>query len=87
MDRVHWNNALNRIFAAIMGLAILAYWALPFDVLSQLGLPRFQGGIEVFFRAGAMMVLGAVWALVAITREEPKATCETLILRPAKKRL
>ncbi len=65
LGRARWNNGLNRIFAALMGLAIVAYWALPFDVLSRLGLPRFQGGIEVFFLAGAMMVLGAVWALVA----------------------
>lgn len=65
MGRQRWTGGLNRLFAAFMGLALLAYWALPFDVLAQLGLPRFQGGIEVFFLAGAMMVLGAVWALVA----------------------
>jgi putative ABC transport system permease protein len=65
VGRTRWNVGVNRIFAALMGLAILAYWALPYDVLAQLGLPRFQGGIEVFFLAGAMMVLGAVWALVA----------------------
>ncbi|HEV2473380.1 MAG TPA: FtsX-like permease family protein, partial [Chthonomonadales bacterium] len=65
VGRPRWTIALNRVFAALMGLAILGYWALPYDVLGQLGLPRFQGGIEVFFLAGAMMVLGAVWALVA----------------------
>ena len=43
----------------------MAYWALPFDVLSYLGLPRFQGGIEVFFIAGLMMVLGTAWAIIA----------------------
>ncbi|TMD51804.1 MAG: ABC transporter permease [Chloroflexi bacterium] len=53
------------MFAAVVGLSIVAYWALPFDALARLGLPRFQGGIEVFFIAGAMMVLGAAWALVA----------------------
>lgn len=57
-------TAANRLFAALAGLALLAYWALPFDVLANLGLPRFQGGIDIFFIAGVMMVLGAVWALV-----------------------
>lgn len=55
----------RRIFAALIGLTLLAYWALPFDVLADLGLPRFQGGIEVFFVAAAMMVFGVVWALMA----------------------
>ncbi len=55
----------NRLFAAMAGLAIVAYWALPFDALAGLGLPRFQGGLEVFFIAGLMMVLGAAWALIA----------------------
>ncbi len=60
-----WKRATQRIFAAVVGLSIVAYWALPFDALARLGLPRFQGGIEVFFISAAMMVLGAVWALVA----------------------
>ncbi len=59
------DKKLNALFSALMGLTLLAYWALPFDTLSALGLPRFQGGIEIFFVAGTMMVLGAVWALVA----------------------
>lgn len=65
LGRPRWRLGVRRIFAAVVGLTILAYWALPFDVLASLGLPRFQGGIEVFFLAGAMMVLGAVWALIA----------------------
>ncbi len=56
---------IRQTFAALTGLTIMAYWALPFDVLAFLGLPRFQGGIEVFFVAAAMMVFGAVWALMA----------------------
>ena len=60
-----WKRLVQRIFAAVVGLSILAYWALPFDVLASLGLPRFQGGVEVFFVAGMMMVLGAAWALLA----------------------
>jgi putative ABC transport system permease protein len=63
--KARWKRATQRIFAAVVGLSILAYWALPFDVLARLGLPRFQGGIEVFFIAATMMVFGAVWALVA----------------------
>ena len=55
----------TRILAAVAGLAILAYWALPFDALAGLGLPRFHGGLEVFFLAGLMMVLGAAWALIS----------------------
>ncbi|HET8841620.1 MAG TPA: FtsX-like permease family protein, partial [Ktedonobacteraceae bacterium] len=55
----------RRIFAALIGLTLLAYWALPFDALANLGLPRFQGGIEVFFVAASMMVFGAIWALMA----------------------
>ncbi|HEU0000320.1 MAG TPA: FtsX-like permease family protein [Ktedonobacteraceae bacterium] len=63
--KARWKRATQRIFAALVGLSIVAYWALPFDILARLGLPRFQGGIEVFFIASAMMVVGAVWALVA----------------------
>jgi putative ABC transport system permease protein len=55
---------LSRLLATVVGLALVAYWALPFDALEGLGLPRFQGGIEVFFIAGSMMILGAVWALL-----------------------
>ncbi len=58
-----WSRAFEGIFAALAGLTLVAYWALPFDVLQNLGLPRFRGGIELFFVAGVMMVLGAVWAL------------------------
>ena len=62
------HRILSGLFAAVVGLALMAYWALPFDVLSYLGLPRFQGGIEVFFVAGLMMVLGTAWALIANAR-------------------
>ncbi len=59
-----WKKYTRRIFAAVTGLIIAAYWALPFDALAFLGLPRFQGGIEVFFVAAAMMVFGIVWAFM-----------------------
>ena len=58
------STVLNRMVSTLIALAIAAYWALPFDVLGQFGLPRFQGGIEVFFVAGMMMVMGTVWAIV-----------------------
>ncbi|HLG60434.1 MAG TPA: FtsX-like permease family protein [Ktedonosporobacter sp.] len=57
-------NATAGLFAFLVGLPIVAYWALPFDVVGNLGLPRFQGGIEVFFVAAMMMVLGAAWVII-----------------------
>ena len=60
-----WKKYVRRIFAAVVGLTIFAYWALPFDALAILGLPRFQGGVEVFFVASLMMVFGIVWAFIA----------------------
>ena len=65
MGKSRWKKYVQRIFAAVVGLSLLAYWALPFDVLARFGLPRFQGGIEIFFVAGIMMVLGGAWALIA----------------------
>ena len=58
------SRVLNRVISTLIALAIAAYWALPFDALGNFGLPRFQGGIEVFFVAGMMMVMGTVWAIV-----------------------
>ncbi len=60
-----WRRAGNQLFALVVGGVLVAYWALPFDALARLGLPRFQGGIEVFFVAGLMMVLGMAWVVVA----------------------
>ncbi len=57
-------NVTAGLFAFLVGLPIVAYWALPFDVVGNLGLPRFQGGIEVFFVAAMMMVLGAAWMII-----------------------
>ncbi|HTD18398.1 MAG TPA: hypothetical protein VK667_02585, partial [Ktedonobacteraceae bacterium] len=60
-----WYKVANSVFAALAGSALVAYWALPFDALARLGLPRFRAGIEVFFVAGMMMVLGSAWALIS----------------------
>jgi len=65
LGKNNWKKSVQRIFAAVVGLTIFAYWALPFDALAVLGLPRFQGGVEVFFVASLMMVFGVVWALTA----------------------
>jgi putative ABC transport system permease protein len=62
---IQQKRLLSRLLAIVVGLTLVAYWALPFDALAGLGLPRFQGGIEVFFIAGSMMILGAVWTLLA----------------------
>jgi putative ABC transport system permease protein len=60
-----WSRASSSLLAILVGCAIVAYWALPFDVLARLGLPRFAGGIEVFFVAGVMMVFCSAWVLLA----------------------
>lgn len=65
VHKAAWQRQTGRLFAAVTGLTIAAYWALPFDTLAGLGLPRFQGGIEVFFIAAAMMVFGVTWACMA----------------------
>lgn len=54
----------ERLAALVIGGALALYWALPFDALvGVLGLPRFTGGIEIFFIAGVMLVFGCVLAL------------------------
>ncbi|WP_376797630.1 FtsX-like permease family protein [Thermogemmatispora sp.] len=55
----------ERLVPAIAGLAICAYWAVPFDLFASLGLVRFRSSIEVFFLAGFMMTLGVVWAFIS----------------------
>ena len=65
VGRGAWKRYTPQIFAGLAGLTIAAYWALPFDALAGLGLPRFQGGIEIFFVAAAMMVFGITWACMA----------------------
>jgi putative ABC transport system permease protein len=56
--------ASERLCALVIGGGLALYWSLPFDALvGALGLPRFTGGIEIFFIAGVMMVFGCVLAL------------------------
>jgi putative ABC transport system permease protein len=53
----------DRLTALAIGGGLALYWSLPFDALQGLGLPRFSGGILIFFVAGVMMVFGMVIAL------------------------
>ncbi len=54
----------ERLCALVIGGSLALYWSLPFDALiGVLGLPRFTGGIEIFFIAGVMMIFGCVLAL------------------------
>jgi len=55
----------DRIAYSVMGLGLLAYWALPVDTLHHwIGVPAFGAGIEIFFVGGMMMVAGAVWTII-----------------------
>ncbi|HKP52443.1 MAG TPA: FtsX-like permease family protein [Chloroflexia bacterium] len=57
----------NRIAFTFAGLALLAYWILPIDVLHDwIGAPAFgdDGITNVMFIGGIMMVLGAVWVVM-----------------------
>ncbi len=55
---------VQKAFVAVIAITLVAYWGLPFDALARLGLSRFNGGIEIFFLAGIMMVLATVWLLI-----------------------
>jgi putative ABC transport system permease protein len=68
LERGPLQRMLATLMATLVGCAVVAYWALPFDVLASLGLPRFQGGIEIFFVAGVMMVVCTAWVLLANAR-------------------
>lgn len=54
---------VDRICALLAGVGLALYWSLPYDTLRRIGLGSEGGGVEVFFAAGVMMVLGAVLAL------------------------
>ncbi len=47
----------------IVGLAVLTFWALPFDALDRL-LPEMTGDIEMFFLSGIFMVASATFVIV-----------------------
>jgi putative ABC transport system permease protein len=54
----------NRIGYSLAGVGLVIYWLLPFDFWNQFGVPVLNAGIEMFFLAGIMLVLGAVWTVM-----------------------
>jgi len=52
----------DRLAVTPGGVALTVFWALPAAQFDAWGWPRFTEGIEVFFVAGLMMVVGAVLA-------------------------
>ncbi len=50
----------NRIGYSLAGLALVVYWLLPFDAIRK----DLNGGIEMFFVSGIMLVLGGVWTVM-----------------------
>ena len=51
----------DRVSFSLGGALLIAYWSLPAEATTAIGLPPMQTGIEIFFVAGVAMVLGAVW--------------------------
>nr|MBA3823939.1 hypothetical protein [Ktedonobacterales bacterium] len=62
-DAPRIGRVIDRLTFVGIGGTLALYWSLPFDALVSLGLPRFSGGIDVFFVAGVMMIGGAILAL------------------------
>lgn len=54
----------DRLCFTAAGVALLAYWASPFNFLSTVRPRDVQAGVELYFLAGIAMVAGAVWAVV-----------------------
>ncbi|MGH2344728.1 MAG: ABC transporter permease, partial [Chloroflexota bacterium] len=54
----------NRIGYSIAGIGLVVFWLLPFDFWDNFGVPTLNAGPEMFFLAGLMMVLGAVWTVM-----------------------
>ena len=54
----------DRLGYSLAGIALVAYWLLPFDALQRAGLPKMASGMEMFFLSGMMLVLGAVWVVM-----------------------
>ncbi len=54
----------DRVGYTLAGLLLMIFWLLPFDFLTSLGLPNFDGGIEMFFISGILLVMGGVWTVM-----------------------
>ena len=54
----------DRIAFTFIGVVMLAFWVLPFDIVSKMAGGDLGGGIEMFFISGVAMVAAAVWTLM-----------------------
>ncbi|HEY8744242.1 MAG TPA: FtsX-like permease family protein, partial [Chloroflexota bacterium] len=54
----------NRLCFSAAGLALLVYWASPFNLLHGMRAADLQAGVELYVLAGLAMVAGAVWLVV-----------------------
>lgn len=54
----------DRLCFSAAGLALLVYWAAPFNLLHGMHAADLQAGVELYFLAGLAMVAGAVWLVV-----------------------
>jgi len=54
----------NRIGYSLAGLSLIVFWLLPFDFWSRFGVPSLNAGPEMFFLAGILLVMGAVWTVM-----------------------
>ena len=53
----------DRIGYTLIGVLMLVFWVLPFDILRSVA-GEFGGGIEMFFISGIAMVAAAVWTVM-----------------------
>ena len=61
----HVDDAIrNRIGYSLAGVGLVVYWLLPFDFWSRFGVPTLNTGPEMFFVAGILLVIGAVWTVM-----------------------
>jgi putative ABC transport system permease protein len=58
---LRWLGLRDRVAFSVAGLGLVVWWLLPSSVL---GLPDMEQGMELFFLAGIMLVLGAVWTVM-----------------------
>ncbi|MCE2463625.1 MAG: ABC transporter permease [Dehalococcoidia bacterium] len=54
----------DRIAYTFIGLVMLIFWILPFDIVRSVAGGDLGGGIELFFISGVAMVAAAVWTLM-----------------------
>ena len=57
-------GAPERIAFTLGGVALVAWWLLPFDVIERIAGTQLTQSFSVFLIGGVMVVLGAVWTIV-----------------------